>query len=87
MVVETEYGKIRGKRERDCEVFLGIPYAKPPDRAPAVSQAGSAGPLERCVGMYPVWFHLSAARETDAGGQERFHERGLPDVECVYACL
>lgn len=30
MVVETEYGKIRGKRERDCEVFLGIPYAKPP---------------------------------------------------------
>lgn len=33
-IIETKYGKIRGVRKRevgkDINVFLGIPYAKPP---------------------------------------------------------
>ena len=30
MIVTTKYGKIEGITENGCEIFKGIPYAKPP---------------------------------------------------------
>lgn len=30
VILETEYGKIKGLSYDDCDVFYGIPYAKPP---------------------------------------------------------
>ena len=81
MIIQTKYGLLRGKKDRDMEAFLGVPYAAPP-----VGELRFLPPQppEAWEGIRDAYHYGPRCPQPDMHDTEMFSD-GKPDNEdCLY---
>jgi hypothetical protein len=81
--VPTNDGPVRGTTAGTVNEFLGIPYAAPPGRQPAVAATAAAGWVAGRPRRHPVRAELPAAAGPVRAA--RPVQRGLPVPQRVHA--